>query len=51
MAKKWEWLCQISIEMINHVCDGSHSMATSLFTGANEASAVASWNVAVVRGK
>lgn len=42
MALRREWLCQISIEMTNHVCDGSHSLATLLFTGANEASAVAS---------
>lgn len=42
MALRLEGLCQVSTEVINHVCDGSHSVATLLFTGTNEASAVPS---------
>lgn len=41
MASKQEWAVSSQCTgMMNHACDGSHSKATSLFTGANEASAV-----------
>ena len=40
MALRWESLCQAGAGMMNHICNGSHSMAASLFAGANEASAV-----------
>lgn len=41
MASRQEWAVSIQCTgMMNHAWDGSHSKATSLFTGANEASAV-----------
>lgn len=41
MASKQEWAVSTQCTgMMNHACDGSRSKATSLFTGANEASAV-----------
>lgn len=40
MALRWESLCQAGAGMMNHICNGSHSMAARLFAGANEASAV-----------
>lgn len=40
-ALRQEWAVSSRCSgMMNHACDGSHSKATSLFTGANEASAV-----------
>lgn len=40
MALRQEWaVSSWCTGMMNHACDGSHSKATSPFTGANEASA------------
>lgn len=41
MASKQDWAVSSRCTgMMNHACDGTQSKATSLFTGANEASAV-----------
>lgn len=41
VASRQEWVVSSwCLRMMDHVCGGSHSKATSLFTGANEASAV-----------
>lgn len=41
MASRQEWAVSSQCTgMMNHACGGSHSKTTSLFTGANEASAV-----------